>query len=107
MTGPSNGAKPTPNVLTGPDALAEFAYANYPQIARQLGAINVLLSAIPLEALLLACKRHQRTSVLTLPANAPPEQAHAIATALRGDEKVITAALNLARVVAAVAGGGA
>jgi hypothetical protein len=100
-----NGTKPT--APTPEAALAEFAYANYPQIAQQLGAINILLNLIPLEALLAACKRHQSTSVLTLPANVPAEQAHAIATALRGDEKVITAALNLARVVAAVAGGGA
>ena len=86
--------------------LEAVAYTNYAQIGQQLAAINTLLAAIPLDALLTACKRHQTTSLLTLPAGVSAEQAQAVAAALRADEKVITAALNLQRVARAVAQGG-
>ena len=101
---PVNGhgnAGPTPE-----QQLEAMAYAGYRALAQQLGAINVLLSAMPLSALLTACRRHQTTSVLTAPAGVPPEQVQALVASLRGDEKVITAALNLQRVVHAVANGG-
>jgi hypothetical protein len=105
VTQPTNGATPTTSVAAaaGSEALAEFAYANYQQLALRLGAVNTLLSSIPLQALLDACRRHQSTSILTRPANVSAEQAAAIAAALRNDEKIITAALELQRVAATIA----
>lgn len=105
MTQPSNGAAPAASVVAaaGSEALAEFAYNNYQQLALRLGAVNTLLASIPLQALLEACRRHQSTSILTRPANVTAEQAAAVAAALRNDEKIITAALELQRVAATIA----
>ena len=103
-----NGTRPAaPNPAEQTQALEAFAFANYQVIARPLGAINVLLATIPLEALLVACKRHQNTSVLTLPAGVPVEKPQAAARGVRGDGKVTPAASNRPRVVAAVSAGGA
>lgn len=101
MTAPSpNGATPA-----AADQQAEHVYRNYPAYGQQLAAINVLLGNLPLAAMLAACKRHQTTSVLTLPPGATSEQAQAVAAGLRVDERVIGAALNLQRVLQAVANG--
>lgn len=102
-----NGTRPTDPQAQREAALEAFAYTNYSQLGQQLAAINTLLANLPLAAMLAANKRHQHTSILTLPAQVTAEQAQAIAAGLRADEKVIGAALNLQRVVAAIAAGGA
>lgn len=84
-----------------PPNLEDAVYANYAQFGAQLGAVLTLLAGMPVEALLAACKRHQRTSILTLPANVTAEQAQFRALSLRNDEKIMTAALNLQRVYVA------
>lgn len=105
MTTPAaNGAKPTPTPEQ--QQLEEFVYANYQQVAGQLAAVNTLMAGMPLAALLAANKRHQSTGVLMLPAGVTVEQAQARAVALRGDQRVIEAALHLQRTVAAVVSGG-
>lgn len=86
-------------------AAEEMCYANYRQIGAQLGAVNTLLGPMPLQALLAACKRHQATMALTAPAGVTGEQIAAAHKGLLSDERVITAALNLQRVVAAVNSG--
>lgn len=102
-----NGIRPADPQAQQQAAMEAFAYANYAQLGQQLAAINTLLAPLPLAAMLAANKRHQSASVLTLPAQVTPEQAQALAAGLRADEKVITAALNLQRIVAAIATGGA
>jgi len=90
---------------TQPDPVAEAVYANYGHFAQRLAALGLLLADLPLEQMLSAVKRHQRTSVLTLPAGTDPQQAMAQQAALRRDQKMIEAALNLQRVRAALLGG--
>lgn len=79
-------------------SIADAVYANYGHFAQRLAAIGLLLGDLPLEHMLAAVRRHQRTSVLTLPAGTDPQQAIAQQAALRMDEKLITAAVNLQRV---------
>lgn len=106
----TNGGRPAateaPAAASPEQQLEEVVYVNYHRFARQLGALNVLLAEFPLAALLAACKRHQTTTVLTLPAGATPDQARAVALSLRNDERIITAAINLQRVVRAIENGG-
>lgn len=81
--------------------LEQLVSDNYMRFAQQLAAINLLMSTLPLEALLGANQRQQRASILTAPAGVTAEQLAQHATALRNDEKIIAAALNLQRMVAA------
>jgi hypothetical protein len=80
-------------------ALEAMAYANYPALGQQLGAVLTLLRALPVEAMLTACKRLQATSVLTLPVQVTAEQAAQHAAALRNDETILRATLTLVRTI--------
>lgn len=91
----ANGSKPE---QTPED---EAAFRNYATLGQQLGAVITLLISLPLPAMLNACRRHQSTSVLMLPPGTPPEQASALSAALRNDEKLLHAALNVCAVVKA------
>lgn len=93
---------PTPD-----DAAAiNIVYANYVKFATQLGAIMTLLTNMPLEHMLAACKRYQTTSMFLAPADANPAQLAAQSAAYRNDQRVIESALELQRIIVAVHQGG-
>lgn len=95
-----NGTRPQPPAQDAAAALAEMVFANYNAFARKLDAINLFLAELPLEAMLQACRRHQTTSVLLLPAQVGADEARAAAEHMRHVEKVIQAALALQRLAA-------
>jgi len=100
-----NGHGPAPIVNADELAaqqMANAAFLQYPQLCGQLGALMTLLGALPLPLMLEANERHQRASVLTLPANVTAEQAAAVAQGLRNDARVIKAAMQLREVCVAV-----
>lgn len=91
--------------MSAPPTIEDQVFAAYEQFSTQLGALLTLLAGMPIEPLLAACKRKQRSSILTLPASVTAEQMQMRALGLRNDEKIITAALNLQRAyVAAMSG---
>lgn len=85
----------------GPSVGDQVAAA-YPHLATQLGAINTLLAALPLQEMLAANAQLQRRAALELPAMAQTEYQAALG-GLRGDAKIIDAALRLQRTIRAVA----
>jgi len=108
MSNSPNGHGPAPIVNAEELAarqMADAAFNGYPQLAAQLGAIVTLLAALPLPLMLEACQRHQRASVLTLPANVTPQQAAELAAGLRNDERMIRAAIGVRDTAIAVSQG--
>jgi hypothetical protein len=87
-------------------SIEDAAYHGYQQLGGQLGAITTLLNALPLEAMLAACKRHQVTSRLTAARGTDPQQVAILAARLRNDQKVIEAYLAVQKIVAAIAKNG-
>lgn len=99
----TNGSRPQPPPPVDPaeaEQAIAFVAANYPAIARQLSAINLLLSALPLDQLLDAAHRLGLRGDLILPGQ--PEGPR---VDYRGDIRVIAAAINLRDTAAAVATG--
>lgn len=94
----SNGGQPRPE----DDPRVRNAIHRYRDMTEHLGAVMVILSAIPLEAMLAANEAMRPRVLLTLPVGTTPEQAAAVARQLDVDERVIKASLRLVEVVESI-----
>ncbi len=72
------------------------AIHDYQNLTRHLGAVLVILSAMPLETLLEANRTMRPRVLLTLPPGTTPQQAGAVVSALDADERLLRQAIKLA-----------
>lgn len=92
--------------MNQPTSVEDVAYARYPELGQQVGAVCTLLHALPLEAMLAACRRRQITSTLTLPAGMTSQEAAVYVARLRVDERVLEVLLDATRALVEIAKGG-
>lgn len=72
------------------------AIHDYQNLTRHLGAVLVILSAMPLEVMLEANRVMRPRVLLTLPPGTTPQQAGEVVSALDADERLLRQAIKLA-----------
>lgn len=80
----------------GIEPVVARAIQNYSGLSRHLGAVLIILSTMPLEAMLAANKEMRPRVLLTLPPGTTPQQAGLVTAKLDADERLIRQALKLA-----------
>ena len=89
----------------GIDPAVARVVRDYGKLGRHLGASLVILSAMPLEHMLLANREMRPRVLLTLPAETTAEQAALVTARLDNDERLIRQAIRLVRLFEEVDGG--